>query len=31
MIGFLRGNLVHKLPPLLVLEVQGVGYDSEAP
>ncbi|GKT12122.1 MAG: Holliday junction DNA helicase RuvA [Thiomicrorhabdus sp.] len=31
MIGFLRGNLVQKRPPLLVLEVQGVGYEIEAP
>jgi len=31
MIGFLRGRLVHKAPPLLVLDVQGVGYEIEAP
>lgn len=31
MIGFLRGNLVLKRPPLLVVEVQGVGYEVEAP
>lgn len=31
MIGFLRGKLVHKAPPLLVLDVQGVGYELEAP
>jgi len=31
MIGFLRGNLVQKRPPILVLEVQGVGYEVEAP
>lgn len=31
MIGFLRGKLVHKAPPLLVLDVQGVGYEIEAP
>ena len=31
MIGFLRGKLVHKAPPFLVLEVQGVGYEVEAP
>ncbi|MDD5272887.1 MAG: Holliday junction branch migration protein RuvA [Methylovulum sp.] len=31
MIGFLRGKLVHKAPPLLLLDVQGVGYEIEAP
>lgn len=31
MIGFLRGTLVHKQPPLLVLDVHGVGYEIEAP
>jgi Holliday junction DNA helicase RuvA len=31
MIGFLRGKLVHKAPPLIVLDVQGVGYEIEAP
>ena len=31
MIGFLRGKLVHKAPPLLMLDVQGVGYELEAP
>lgn len=31
MIGFLRGNLIHKAPPQLVLDVQGVGYEVEAP
>lgn len=31
MIGFLRGKLVHKSPPFLVLDVQGVGYEVEAP
>jgi len=31
MIGFLRGKLVVKAPPLLVLDVQGVGYEMEAP
>jgi holliday junction DNA helicase RuvA len=30
-IGFLRGKLVAKAPPLLVLDVQGVGYELEAP
>jgi len=31
MIGFLRGQLVHKDPPHLVVEVNGVGYEVEAP
>lgn len=31
MIGFLRGKLVVKQPPLLVIDVQGVGYEVEAP
>lgn len=31
MIGFLKGNLISKLPPFLVLDVQGVGYELEAP
>ncbi len=31
MIGFLRGILVHKAPPFLVLDVHGVGYEVEAP
>ncbi len=31
MIGFLRGKLVHKAPPFLILDVQGVGYELEAP
>jgi Holliday junction DNA helicase RuvA len=31
MIGFLRGKLVHKAPPFLVVDVQGVGYEVEAP
>jgi holliday junction DNA helicase RuvA len=30
-IGFLRGKLVVKSPPQLVLDVQGVGYEIEAP
>jgi holliday junction DNA helicase RuvA len=30
MIGRLRGVLVHKQPPFLLLEVQGVGYELEA-
>jgi Holliday junction DNA helicase RuvA len=31
MIGFLRGNLAHKDPPFLVVDVHGVGYELEAP
>ena len=31
MIGFLRGKLVLKAPPLLMLDVNGVGYEVEAP
>ena len=31
MIGFLRGKLVRKQAPLLVLDVNGVGYEVEAP
>lgn len=31
MIGFLRGKLLRKQPPLLVLDVHGVGYEVEAP
>lgn len=31
MIGFLRGKLIHKSPPQLVLDVHGVGYEIEAP
>ncbi|PPD20299.1 MAG: Holliday junction branch migration protein RuvA [Methylomonas sp.] len=31
MIGFLQGKLVAKAPPQLVLDVQGVGYELEAP
>jgi Holliday junction DNA helicase RuvA len=31
MIGFLKGKLVLKAPPFLVLEVNGVGYEVEAP
>ena len=31
MIGFLRGKLVSKQPPHLMLEVAGVGYEVDAP
>lgn len=31
MIGFLRGKLLHKAPPQLLLDVHGVGYEIEAP
>jgi Holliday junction DNA helicase RuvA len=31
MIGFLRGKLAHKMPPLLVVDVNGVGYEVDAP
>ncbi len=31
MIGRLRGTLVHKQPPWLIVDVQGVGYELEAP
>lgn len=31
MIGFLRGRLVAKKPPQLILDVNGVGYELEAP
>jgi len=31
MIGRLRGTLIHKQPPWLVLDVNGVGYELEAP
>jgi Holliday junction DNA helicase RuvA len=30
-IGFLRGRLAHKSPPLLVVDVNGVGYEIETP
>ena len=31
MIGFLRGQLVRKQPPALLIDVGGVGYELEAP
>ena len=31
MIGRLKGTLVHKQPPWLMLDVNGVGYELEAP
>jgi Holliday junction DNA helicase RuvA len=31
MIGRLKGTLVHKQPPWLVVDVNGVGYELEAP
>ena len=31
MIGRLKGILIHKQPPWLVIDVQGVGYELEAP
>ncbi|WP_130537550.1 Holliday junction branch migration protein RuvA [Thiomicrorhabdus indica] len=31
MIGFLRGKLVKKTPPLMFIDVAGVGYEVEAP
>lgn len=31
MIGTLKGTLIHKQPPWLVVDVHGVGYELEAP
>ncbi|MDO9269325.1 MAG: Holliday junction branch migration protein RuvA [Methylobacter sp.] len=31
MIGFLRGKLAYKSPPFLMLDVNGIGYEVEAP
>src|SRR3954469_2022712 len=31
MIGRLKGTLIHKQPPWLVVDVHGVGYELEAP
>src|SRR5210317_1561826 len=31
MIGFVRGLLTSKQPPLLVVDVNGIGYEIEAP
>jgi len=31
MIGQLRGKLIQKQPPVLLIDVQGVGYEEEAP
>lgn len=31
MIGFLRGTLLQKQPPILLVDVNGVGYELEAP
>ena len=31
MIGFIRGVLVHKEPPFILVDVQGVGYELEVP
>lgn len=31
MIGFLKGTLISKQPPLLVVDVGGIGYEIEAP
>ena len=31
MIGFLKGRLAAKVPPMLLVDVNGVGYELEAP
>jgi Holliday junction DNA helicase RuvA len=31
MISFLRGTLYYKKPPLLIIEVEGIGYECQAP
>ena len=31
MIGFIKGNLLQKQPPFLLVDVNGVGYELEAP
>ena len=31
MIGLLRGRVIHRQPPFLLLDVNGVGYEIEAP